>query len=141
VPVATRIIEHVGQLWTPDKLRAAFPLPDGVEVLGERVVPHWSEGVRYHESKLPKKLLAMITEEASEKQSGVQRGPRFFTCVAWLKRLRWDPDGITALFEKYPSGVAAKYGGRLHREVVRAWDKASLNPVDEVFAYELGVQS
>jgi hypothetical protein len=71
------------------------------------------------EDGIPADLLKLIRD-------GVEKGDRseeFFHAVAWLKRLGWTIDGITALFEKYPDGIAAKYVGRIWEEVERAYNK------------------
>jgi hypothetical protein len=81
-------------------------------------------GGNYHdESHIPPELLKLIRD-------GVEQGRRsheFFRTVAELKRLGWTIDGITALFEKYPDGIASKYAGRTQEEVERAYKKIEQN--------------
>jgi hypothetical protein len=77
-------------------------------------------GGEYHdESDIPPELLKLIRD-------GVEQGRRsheFFRAVAELNALGWAIDEITALFEKYPNGIAAKYVGRIREEVERAYKK------------------
>lgn len=54
-----------------------------------------------------------------------QRSERFFYVVGRLKRLGFSLDQIHTLLEQHPNGIAEKYiaGQRLHREVLRAYEK------------------
>jgi RecA-family ATPase len=49
-----------------------------------------------------------------------------FNIVLVLKQDGWTVDGIVAVLEKYPDGVARKYRGRLRREVERIYDKIKI---------------
>jgi hypothetical protein len=78
-----------------------------------------ADGDYHEESHIPPELLKLIRD-------GVEQGSRsdeFFHAVAQLKELGWTIDGITALFERYPRGISAKYAGRIHEEVDRAYNK------------------
>jgi hypothetical protein len=71
----------------------------------------------------PPQLLKLIRE-------GVKQGDRsdeFFRIIAKLKRLGWTIDGITALLERYPNGIGAKYAGRIRVEIERVYKKVEQN--------------
>jgi len=80
-------------------------------------------GGEYHgsfdEDTIPAALMKLIRD-------GVEDGLRseqFFRVVAQLKRLCWTIDGIAALLEHHPNGIAAKYTGRTREEVERVYAK------------------
>ena len=52
----------------------------------------------------------------------------FFNVVRTLKEDGWTADGIAALLERYPRGIARKYRGRLRREVDRVYGKIKIKP-------------
>src|SRR5262249_17951108 len=59
-------------------------------------------------------------------REGVADGRRsdvFWNIVIALKRLDFTIEGMVALFERYPEGIAKKYEGRLRQEVERAYNK------------------
>src|SRR5262249_33687860 len=53
---------------------------------------------------------------------------RFWSIMMVLKNRGYTVDGIVALFGKYPKGIAARYRGRLHDAVQRAFDKIRIDP-------------
>jgi len=71
------------------------------------------------EDGIPSDLLKVIRDGVEEGR----RSDEFFRAVAELKELGWTIDGITALFEKHPNGIAAKYAGRIRVEVERVYKK------------------
>jgi hypothetical protein len=70
-------------------------------------------------------LFKLISEGVAEPE----RSDRFFDTIAWLRRLDWTADAIVGLLEKHPGGIAAKYEGRLRKEVERAYAKVELRGV------------
>jgi Family of unknown function (DUF5906)/RepB DNA-primase from phage plasmid len=83
-------------------------------------------GGEHREGTIPTELMKLIRD-------GVERGHRsdkFFRAVAWLKQLGWTIDGTTALFEKYPKGIAAKYTGRIRVEVERVYKRVDEHSSD-----------
>ena len=54
----------------------------------------------------------------------------FWNVVMVLKQIGFTVDGIIALFERFPNGLAAKYCGRLRHEVKRVYDKIKGDPED-----------
>jgi hypothetical protein len=116
---ATKIVEHSGKLWSLEKLLEAFP----------PIKPHGNRDCRdsadyaspFDEAMLPADLLDLI-------RNGVEKGFRsekFHWVVAQLKKRHWSAEAITALFEKYPDGIAQKYAGRIDAEVERSYEKVS----------------
>jgi predicted P-loop ATPase len=73
---------------------------------------------------IPPKLAAMIEQGAPEGQ----RSEVFMHAVGWMKDIGFSVEGITAELAKHPSGIAAKYEGRLEAEVKRAFDKCQTKP-------------
>jgi hypothetical protein len=88
------------------------------------------------EDKIPPELLKLIRLGVEQPR----RSHEFFRTVVWLKKLGWTVDGISALFERYPDGIAAKYAGRVYTEVERAYNKAEPQAgegvsLDDFYAY------
>jgi hypothetical protein len=52
-----------------------------------------------------------------------QRSDAFFNIVLVLKTTGWTTDGIAALLDRHPNGIASKYRGRLQHEVERIYNK------------------
>jgi predicted P-loop ATPase len=113
----TRVLSTTDRLWTPKQIIEAFPLPPEPTGSGSG---SGGGGGSHDEGAIPTELMLLIRD-------GVQDGNRsdkFFQAVARLKLLDWSVDGIAALLEKYPRGIAAKYAGRVRAEVNRVYDKA-----------------
>jgi hypothetical protein len=116
VLVPTRILDLNSRLWTPDQIKESFPLPDrrtngnGRSATGEGPA---------EEGDLPPVLRTLIREGAGPRQ----RSTQFYRAVAWLRDLGFTADGITRLLERHPTGIGAKYIGRLCSEVERVWGK------------------
>jgi hypothetical protein len=87
----------------------------------------WARGAMHED------LFKMIVEGAAEGT----RSQKFYNAVAWLKQLDWSVGGIVWLLGNFPDGIAAKYEGRLHKEVERAFDKVELTGVNygDFFSY------
>jgi AAA domain len=64
------------------------------------------------EIDIPADTLRVIREGDDDKRSNV-----FWNCVLVLHRLDFTVDDAVALFEKYPTGIAKKYRGRLRAQV------------------------
>src|SRR5262249_29897555 len=81
------------------------------------------------ESSIPADHLKEI-----QAQDPGKRGTRFWNIMIVLKERGFTIDGIVALFERYPDGIAAKYRGRLRHQVETVWaklDKNGSQPVPE----------
>jgi hypothetical protein len=104
----TRIYEYTGRLWDPDELLAAFAAPPQDPPPG------------IDEETLPADLLEIVRCGGDK---NADRSALFHSVVAQLKRRRWSVEAIVALLEKYPNGIARKYGKRLRQEVARSYDK------------------
>ena len=52
-----------------------------------------------------------------------ERSEQFHHAVGWLKDLDWSEAAILALLEQHPTGIAAKYEGRLRAEIQRCFAK------------------
>ena len=124
VPVLTQIKHYSGKTYTADDLRTAFPTPQEKQATGSSSKSNKksaSENVDWSlaELQLPDDLKRLI-------QDGVPEGDRsdqFHHAVGWLKDHGWTVEAITALLEKYPDGIAAKYAGRIAQEVERSFPK------------------
>jgi putative DNA primase/helicase len=68
---------------------------------------------------LPPDILNLIRDGVENDD----RSANFFKAVAALKQRFWKLDGIVAMFEKYPQGIAKKYAGRVAQETKRVFDK------------------
>lgn len=79
----------------------------------------FSQNVDSKAAALPEPLLNIIIAGVPEGQ----RSEQFHHAVGWLKDRGWIADQIIALLERYPSGIAAKYQGRLRAEVERCFIK------------------
>jgi hypothetical protein len=98
-------------LWTPELIEAAFPLPNGGKPAGG--------GTQPDERDIPAETWKIIRDGVAD---GL-RSDAFWNVVLTLKRRGFTVDGITALLEKYPAGIARKYIGRLRQEVERIYNK------------------
>jgi hypothetical protein len=108
----TRIFEHTGRLWDPDELAAAFATSTAASAQ--------NASGKGDEATLPPELLEIIRCGGG---ANADRSALFHSVVAQLKRRRWSVDAIVALLEKYPDGIAHKYGKRLRGEVERSYAK------------------
>jgi Family of unknown function (DUF5906) len=130
---ATRVLKHTQRLWTPERLTAAFPVPQkekgtgkiNGKTNGRRRLPDdfgsdaWFKRIESGRYGLPNWVAPCVRE-------GVPVGKRseaFLQVVAELKYFSLSVDNIVALLEQYPGGIAAKYQGRLRTEVERVYDK------------------
>jgi len=110
VTVPTRLVEFDPEvLWTPEEIEQAFPLPtdDG-----------GSTGDAADEANIPAEVMDAIR---STEKGG--RGQVLWNVVKTLKEDGWTVAAIVALLNKYPNGLAAKFRGRLQREVERVYGK------------------
>jgi hypothetical protein len=101
-------------LWTPERFEQEFPASKPTTNGGGG--HGGAEGI--DESSIPADTLAAIRDTSEGK-----RGTRFWNIMMVLKDRGFTIDGIVALFERYPDGVAAKYRGRLRHVVERVWGK------------------
>jgi hypothetical protein len=72
------------------------------------------------EATLPDELLETIRHGGDR---NADRSALFHNVVAQLKRRQWSLEAIVALLEKYPTGIAEKFAGRLRKEVERSYEK------------------
>jgi AAA domain len=101
-------------LWTPERFDIEFP-PEPPKPNGG----HAQDAGDMDEAGIPADTLEAI-------RNGVEDGLRsdvFWNVMVVLKRVGWTVDGITALLDRYPNGLARKYRGRLRHEVGRVWEK------------------
>jgi hypothetical protein len=73
--------------------------------------------------RVPEQLMQLIREGVE----APRRSQRFMQVIGRLERLGWSVGEITALLEQYPDGIAAKYEGRLQREVERAYQRIGVD--------------
>jgi RepB DNA-primase from phage plasmid/Family of unknown function (DUF5906) len=119
VTVTTKIVEFDPEIvFTPEELERAFPVverkPNGGAANGSN-----PEG-QVDESSIPADTMATIRNGVGK---DADRSNAFFNVMLVLKRIGWTIEGITALLERYPGGIAAKYQGRLRQEIERVYDK------------------
>jgi Family of unknown function (DUF5906)/RepB DNA-primase from phage plasmid len=117
---ATRILEHGGRVWTPEQLEAAFPAPQKKkEWFGS---DEWFRAFERGRYGLPPWVATCVRDGAPVGE----RSEKFCGVVAELKGFRLSVDNITALLEKYPDGIAAKYAGRVREEVESVYGKVEV---------------
>jgi len=116
----TRILDHGGKLWTADELRKQFPPMKKYNGNGQDTTSSAPENV----ADLDPDLLNIIQNGARPDED---RSARFHGVVGRLKQCGWSIDSITALFGKYPNGIANKYQRRLSEEVERSYGKIETN--------------
>ena len=120
---ATRITEQTGRHWDPDELLRAFSTCSTTASAAGASTP--SGAPVDAEATLPEELAKSIREGGVGTTNDKSRSALFQSVIDQLKRRHWTIDDIVALFEKYPSGVGAKYGKkRLRKEVARSYGKA-----------------
>jgi hypothetical protein len=112
----TRIVEWTGRLWNPDEAEAQTATP----VVSATVTP---VSISSLEATLPDDLLQKIRDGGVGNGNDTSRSALFHHVIAELKKRRWSGEQIRALLETYPSGVAAKYQGRLADEIGRSYAK------------------
>jgi hypothetical protein len=96
------------------ELEQAFPLPEAsAAAQGDGQGDGDLTGV-------PADTLAVI--RSGPRQSD-DRSHVFWNVIVALKRASWSIDGIAALLEQYPDGIARKYRGRLRQEIERVYRK------------------
>jgi predicted P-loop ATPase len=100
------------RLFAPEEIVEAFPVP-------EKPAP----APRKPRATKPKPIPQAVAETIANGAPVGERSEKFFSTVAALKRSGHDADQIVELLEQHPEGIAAKYDGRVHAEVTRAFDK------------------
>jgi RepB DNA-primase from phage plasmid len=113
----TRIFECTRRLWDPDELLAAFATPAPAPQPPPQPQP---TGLEADEATLPDDLLEIIRLGGSPTDD---RSVLFHRVVKELWLRRWTIETITELLDKYPQGIAEKYGKRLRKEVERSYAK------------------
>src|SRR5262249_28471692 len=130
VTVPTRLVEFDPEvLWTREQIEEAFPLPESKD--GGGAEP--GAGTAGDEAGIPDETLRVIRD-------GVPKGQQsdaFWNVILVLKQSGWSSNGVVALLEKYPDGIAQKYRGRLQREVERIWNKLGDGPPAAADSIEL----
>src|SRR5262249_15615805 len=97
-------------LWTPERLEQGFQASERKPTKGG--------GKPETEADTPADTMREI-----QSQDAGKRGTWFWNVMIVLKSLGYTIDGIVALFERYPDGIAAKYRGRLRHQVETVWAK------------------
>jgi DNA-binding MarR family transcriptional regulator len=105
-------------LWTPERIEQEFPARKTNDGSGGRSGAAGTAS----ESDIPADTLREIQSQDTGK-----RGTRFWNVMIVLKSLGYTIDGIVALFERYPDGIAAKYRGRLRHQVETVWTKLKID--------------
>jgi hypothetical protein len=100
-------------LWTPERFEQEFP----------RKTTNGSGGATAQPAEPPESIIPADTWAALKDPSEGGRGRRFWNIVLVLNAIGFTIDGIVALFERYPDGIAAKYRGRLRHQVEIVWNK------------------
>jgi Protein of unknown function (DUF3987)/RepB DNA-primase from phage plasmid len=80
------------------------------------------------EASIPAETRKVIRDGLPANVSNKDRSNAFWNVV---KEDGWSSDGIVALLEKYPDGIAQKYHGRLQREVERDYGKIKIEAASE----------
>jgi hypothetical protein len=118
----TRTVEWTGRVWDPLEQAAqlASPVHSGAQSASSN-----GAGVVADESSLPEDLVKDIRDGGMGQGDDATRSALFHAVIGKLTRRKWDADAIIALLEKYPSGAAAKYAGRIAEEVRRSYAKVA----------------
>src|SRR5262245_28439876 len=115
----TRIIEFDPEaLATREQFEQAYP----ERTNGGGGGPHIAAP---NEADIPADTMAVIRGDGPPIE---KRGIAFWNVVLVLKELGFTADGVLAILERHPEGIAKKYRGRLARETKRAWDKIKITP-------------
>jgi hypothetical protein len=126
---ATRVVDFDPEvLWTLRRFAKAFPRARKPNGGGGP-----ASGPAADEEGIPADTLAVIRQGVGEKDD---RSSAFYNVVRVLKARGFTLDGISALFARYPDGIAAKYRGRLQHEAERIWRKLA-EPQPETKHFEL----
>src|SRR5262249_34789333 len=113
-------------LWTPESFEQEFPAPAPTAPQATNGSGGATAQTEATESTIPADTLREI-----QSQDAGNRGTRFWNVMIVLRALGFTIDGIVALFERYPDGIASKYRGRLRHQVETVWaklDKGKLAP-------------
>jgi hypothetical protein len=102
-------------LWTPERFEAEFP-----------AAPKPTDGGGNGAGTASEAHIPADTLREIQSQDPGKRGTRFWNVMIVLKSLGYTINGIVALFEKYPDGIAAKYRGRLRHQVETVWAKLNI---------------
>jgi hypothetical protein len=105
-------------LWTPESFEQEFPAPAPKITNGSGNGQQVDE--EPDENHIAADTMHVIREGVDD---GADRSYIFYNVVKALKDDGWTLTGIVTLLEQYPKGIAAKYRGRLQREVERIWAK------------------
>jgi DNA-binding MarR family transcriptional regulator len=116
VVTPTRTLSLDDTLWTPERFEQEFPA----------TAPKRNGGGNGHRPEPEESSIPADTLQEIQAQDTGKRGTRFWNVMIVLKSLGYTIDGIVALFEKYPDGIAAKYRGRLRHQVETVWAKLSI---------------
>jgi len=108
-------------LSTRERFQQDFP---GLEqkTNGGGSAPHAAEP---DDVNIPSDTMAVIRGDGPPIE---KRGIAFWNVVLVLKELGFTVDGVLAILERHPEGIAKKYRGRLWRETKRAFDKIRIDP-------------
>jgi DNA-binding Lrp family transcriptional regulator len=116
-------------LWTFERFEQEFPAT-------ERGTNGGDGTGTASEADIPAEVMDAI--QSMEKGG---RGQVLWNVVKTLKEDGWTVAAIVALLDKYPNGLAAKFRGRLQREVERVYDKIKGNAGSDASARKTVVMS
>jgi hypothetical protein len=118
VTVPTRLVEFDPEvLWSLRDLVRTFPRPLWQ---GNGDARSTGETGTADENSIPVDTLAAIRDGV---EKAADRSHVFWNVLVVLKRLGWTIDGIIAVLEQHPNGIARKYRGRLRQEIERVYGK------------------
>jgi putative DNA primase/helicase len=118
----TWLAEWSDRLWDPEEFLKAYNAPPAAPQ-GATATPQTPGDA----TGLPEDLMKAIREGGVSNGFGANGDKSgsglFHHVVAELKKRKWTVEAIVSLMEKHPNGVAAKYNGRLLKEVERSYEK------------------
>jgi hypothetical protein len=100
---------------TPEMIEAAFPEPEQATNGADEGAPGGGD-----EAAIPADTMAIIRGDGPPV---ADRSHALWNVIIVLKRMGFTVDGVIAILERHPRGVAAKYVGRLRHETARAYAK------------------
>jgi len=127
-------------LWTPESFEQEFPAPapktTATQTTNGSGNSHQVE--EPDETRIAADTMHVIEEGVEDDED---RSYVFYNVVKALKDDGWTPTGIVRLLERHPKGIAAKYRGRLQREVERILTKLDKGKPTPTTPSTLAIQS
>src|SRR5262249_36526898 len=122
-------------LWTPESFEQEFPAPAPKTTNGSGNGQQVEEP---DENRIAADTMHVIQDGVGDDED---RSYVFHNVVRALKDDGWTLTGIVTLLDRHPKGIAAKYRGRLQREVERIWTKLNKGKPTPTTPSTLTVQS